>query len=259
MTPIGTRPTSINRPLPREKPGLGRNGDRRGRGGYRISGRTKIRCFWGVSMSPGLATFAALVRPFNLDLLPCLRFARQIRLLGTGPFFRRLTPSSQFLVSNLCALMKTEIQSRSLRTEMSAWFPHFSPSVSFAKPHPMKNAILTILGLTLFASASQAANVVSAQSGNWSATSTWVGGAVPTASDTVTIADTHTVTIDTTALALTVTVGQGASGSLVWDSDHGSHAHRQPIRHDFSRGHVSICRDRNNHYPCAVDRNRPDK
>ena len=49
-----------------------------------------------------------------------------------------------------------------------------------------------------------------ASGGNWNATTTWVGGVVPTASDNVTIADGATVTINTAASALTLGVGTGA-------------------------------------------------
>ena len=53
--------------------------------------------------------------------------------------------------------------------------------------------------------------------GAWSAPATWTGGVVPGAADDVTIADGDTVTIDTAALAMSVTVGQGTSGVLQWD------------------------------------------
>ncbi len=57
-----------------------------------------------------------------------------------------------------------------------------------------------------------------AAGGNWSAPATWVGGVVPTGTDNVTIVDGATVTIDTAAVALNVTVGQGASGVLEFES-----------------------------------------
>lgn len=51
--------------------------------------------------------------------------------------------------------------------------------------------------------------------GNWSSTSTWVSGVVPTASDSVIIVDGATVTIDSTsATCYAVVVGQGISGVL---------------------------------------------
>ena len=54
--------------------------------------------------------------------------------------------------------------------------------------------------------------------GPWSVPATWAGGVVPGAADNVTIVDGSTVTIDTAALAYTVTVGQGTSGVLQFDS-----------------------------------------
>ena len=53
-----------------------------------------------------------------------------------------------------------------------------------------------------------------AAGGLWSQTSTWAGGVLPTAGDDVTIAGGSTVTIDTAAVALDVTV----NGTLVWDT-----------------------------------------
>ncbi|MCP9749472.1 T9SS type A sorting domain-containing protein [Ferruginibacter sp. HRS2-29] len=56
-----------------------------------------------------------------------------------------------------------------------------------------------------------------ASGGNWSNTATWVGGVVPGGSDDVIIADGATVTINTDASALSVTVGQGTSGILQFE------------------------------------------
>jgi hypothetical protein len=59
-------------------------------------------------------------------------------------------------------------------------------------------------------------------------TATWVGGVVPTANDNVTIVDGATVTIDTAAVAYTVTDG------TVEDSPRFSNTKRPPRAHLLS-------------------------
>ncbi|MFH0991821.1 MAG: T9SS type A sorting domain-containing protein [bacterium] len=73
-------------------------------------------------------------------------------------------------------------------------------------------AILTIAVSSTFAADIKSAGV----KGTWSATATWVGGTVPTATDNVTIADGDTVLLDGKNIVCTnLTIGEGASGVLL--------------------------------------------
>jgi hypothetical protein len=73
-------------------------------------------------------------------------------------------------------------------------------------------------GLSTAATASgtttAAGNITSAQSGNWNDVTTWVGGAIPTSGDNVTVANGHTVTINSAAYSKNLTV----QGTLTYDA-----------------------------------------
>lgn len=57
-------------------------------------------------------------------------------------------------------------------------------------------------------------NKISIASTSWSTATTWSPTGVPTSADNVTIANTHTVTVDMNAVCNNLTIGQGASGVL---------------------------------------------
>jgi hypothetical protein len=84
----------------------------------------------------------------------------------------------------------------------------------------MKHKLLFLfIAVLVLATALQAGTITStATGGKWSATTTWVGGVVPGASDDVVIANGATVTIDANVTVASITVGQGTSGTLTFDN-----------------------------------------
>ncbi len=83
--------------------------------------------------------------------------------------------------------------------------PQSPPSVKLLPPAPLAPPKTPL------------ATCISNGSGNWNNPATWSCGFVPTAADDVIIANGHTITIDTAAVALNLTVGQGTSGVLQYD------------------------------------------
>ena len=51
--------------------------------------------------------------------------------------------------------------------------------------------------------------MTSSRRGNWEDSTTWVGGVVPGTSDSVLIADGHTVTIDVSTVCIPLTINDG--------------------------------------------------
>jgi hypothetical protein len=54
--------------------------------------------------------------------------------------------------------------------------------------------------------------------GNWSDTATWWGGVLPGPADNVIVSDGDTVTLDVSAAVVDLTVGDGSSGALIFNS-----------------------------------------
>jgi hypothetical protein len=74
-------------------------------------------------------------------------------------------------------------------------------------------SLLTLLLCATFVSAQTA--ISSTASGNWNSPATWVGGVVPTAIDSVSIAGTHTVSVTANASCAAVTLLGGATATTL--------------------------------------------
>ncbi|MBA3664697.1 MAG: hypothetical protein H0W61_10880 [Bacteroidetes bacterium] len=69
-----------------------------------------------------------------------------------------------------------------------------------------------------------AGNKISTGSGNWSNNNSWSPSGVPGAGDNVTIANGHTLQINTTVLCNNLTIGQGVSGGLQFNNGGGNYS-----------------------------------
>ena len=78
------------------------------------------------------------------------------------------------------------------------------------------NKLYTLLIVAFMFISAYPAEITTLLSGNWSDPTVWSAGVVPTASDNVTINDTHLITLDVADAAVNnLTVGNGISGSFL--------------------------------------------
>ncbi|MDQ6609026.1 MAG: G8 domain-containing protein, partial [Bacteroidota bacterium] len=87
---------------------------------------------------------------------------------------------------------------------------------------PFRNifvSIISVFVLGFFGGVKAAPITSTAAGGNWSATTSWVGGIIPAATDDVTIANAAIVTIDVSTTVNSLTIGQGISGTLQYDKN----------------------------------------
>jgi hypothetical protein len=102
-----------------------------------------------------------------------------------------------------------------LRVATAAAYPGGTHQNGTTLPHAQRGGIPAAnLASTLYIAVlnTDAQNIIqSAQTGNWSTGSTWVGGVAPTSADVALIRNTHNVTVDGTNAAASVTVQAGGT------------------------------------------------
>ena len=75
----------------------------------------------------------------------------------------------------------------------------------------MRKILLLILSFCSTLAVAQS-TITSAQTGNWDATSTWVGGSIPSNGDNIVVDDGHDVTLNASGVSInSVTIDAGAS------------------------------------------------
>ena len=85
-----------------------------------------------------------------------------------------------------------------------SYFNSIKNTLLSSKPSTAIRLLLMVLFVSSFANA---ATITSTQSGNWNATTTWVGGVVPSSGDAVIIAANHTVTVNGTYTCASIALG----------------------------------------------------
>ena len=150
-----------------------------------------------MKISRHLITFVAALALTNTFAVGAAVFAAEVGPSGAAAVARGVALAPSQASSSLALPVSKDPSATSVTQKPAVNFVPFA-----AQPPAQGLAIITSTGT----------------GGLWSATTTWVGGAVPTSTSDVIIADGATVTIDTPPTIVSLTVGQGVSGVLQYET-----------------------------------------